>query len=127
MMLQVVKLYGTCDASGDLSITHGIPILGKLVKIRWIDGTFADGVDVVFTVDSADGMSPDETLLTLTDANSDAAYWPRTPVQDAVGADVTYDGTNEIYGKFVIDGKLKMVVSSGGVTKAGGALVYIEV
>jgi len=126
-MIRVVKLYGTTSSGGALTVTSTEIIRGHLEKVRWIDGDLADGVDATFSVDSADGVSPDETVLTLTDANADAVYYPRTPAHDNVGAAVTFDGTNEIYTRFVIDGQLKMVIASGGDTKSGGALVYVEV
>ena len=126
-MIRVIKLYGTTDSSGDLSVTHGVNVTGQLLKIRWIDGDLADGNDAVLSVDSSDGVSPDETVLTLTDANSDAAYYPRTPAQDNVGTDVTYDDTNEIYIPFVIEGKPKMVIADGGNAKSGGCIWYVEV
>jgi hypothetical protein len=75
---------------------------------------------------SDDGAAADTTLLTLTDANDDAWYYPQTPAQDNTGADVTSDGTNEIYTQQIVDGRLKLAVTSGGNEKTGGCIVYIE-
>lgn len=125
-MLRHIKLYGTTSNLGALTITAGVSAEGLLVAVEWIDGSFADGVDAVLSVDRDDD-AVDVTLLTLTDANDDAWYYPQTPAQDNVGTDVTYDGTNEIYTRQVINGKLKLVVSSGGDTKSGGCIVYYEV
>jgi len=124
-MIRSIKLYGTTDASGDLTVTAANKVTGELIAIHWIDGDLADGVDAVLS-DSRDGDEADVTLLTLTDANSDAMYYPRTPAQDNAGADVTYDGTNEIYTEQIVNGKPKLVVSSGGNAKTGGCIVFVK-
>ncbi len=126
MTIRAIKLYGTTDASGNLTVTSGNKITGLLHAVSWIDGTFADGVDAVIS-DDRDGDETDVTLLTLTNANDDAMYYPQTPAQDNAMSDVTFDGTNEIYTHQIVNGKLKMVVSDGGESKVGGCVVYIEV
>jgi hypothetical protein len=125
-MIRHIKLYGTTDSLGDLSVTADVKIEGLLHAVEWIDGALVDGVDAVISCVRDDNAS-DITLLELTNANADAWYYPQTPAQDNAGADVTYDGTNEIYTRQVVNGKLKMVVSDGGDTKAGGCIVYLEV
>ena len=124
-MIQHIKLYGTTNSSGALTVTSTVRVEGLLQAVEWIDGTFADGVDAVLSVDRNDNAA-DVTLLTLTDANSDAMYYPQTPAQDNVGTAVTYDGTNEIYTRQIVNGLLKLVVSDGGDTKVGGCIVYVE-
>jgi len=125
-MIKQVKLYGTTDASGDLAVTAGMPTHGRLHAVEWIDGDLADGVDAVISVTSTDS-GVDQTLLTLTNANDDAWYYPRYQVHDNAGAGVTYDGSNEIYNaQAVIAGYLKMVVSSGGNAKSGGCVIYYD-
>jgi len=123
--LNQIKLYGTTDSGGDLTVTSTNITLGCLVAVEWIDGDLADGVDAVLSV-VRDNNAPDVTLLTLTNSNTDAWYYPQTPVQDNAGADVTFDGTNEIYTQQVVNGKLKLVISSGGNAKSGGAIVYVS-
>ena len=67
----------TTNADGDGTGNGARTILGKLYCVKWIDGTFADGVDAVI---SCVGGIVDTTLLTLTDANIDAMYYPRNLV-----------------------------------------------
>ncbi len=123
--MNIVKLEGTTDADGDLTVDHTTNVIGRLIAIEWIDGTFADGVDaVISTQERSSGVA--QTLLTLTNANDDKMYYPRAVVHDDAGADVTYDGTNEIYEAPLISGKPRMVVSSGGDTKTGGCILYIQ-
>jgi hypothetical protein len=123
-MLRWVKLYGTTDASGDAAITAGSPSRGLLHSVEWIDGTFDDGVDAVLTV-VRDDNAADTTLLTLTDANDDDIYYPRCLVHDEAGAALTGTQGGD-RGQMVINGYLKLVVSSGGNAKTGGAIVYYE-
>jgi len=124
-MIRAIRLYGTTDSSGDLTVTAGNKAWGMLHAVEWIDGDLADGVDAVISFTSS-ASAVSRTLLTLTNANSDAWYFPREAVHDNAGAGVTFDGTNEIYDRAVVDGILKMVVSSGGDTKSGGCVVYLE-
>lgn len=120
-----IRLEGTTDASGDLTVNASRSVIGELVAVEWNDGDFADGVDAVISLQNrASGVA--KTVLTLTNANDDAWYYPRTPSQDNAGADVTYDGTNEIYEPFFVTGTPRLVVSSGGNAKSGGCTLYIR-
>jgi hypothetical protein len=118
-------MIGTTDGSGDATILSEGTYNGELAMVKWIDGDLVDGVDAVLSVtNTGDGV--DQTLLTLTNANNDALYLTRAIVTDQAGATVTYDGTNEVYTSIPVVGRLKLVISSGGDTKTGGAVVYIE-
>ena len=120
-----VKLEGTTDASGDATITSEASYNGLLHSVQWIDGDFADGVDGTFTVTNSDA-EVNYTVLTLTDANDDAMYYPRAQVQDLTGAGITYDGTNEVHGVMPpVVGKLQLVIAQGGDTKTGGAVAFL--
>lgn len=119
-MIRKIELYGTTDSSGDLTVTYGHHVLGKLLAIQWIDGSFVDGVDAVFSFEQ-DGPGADRTVDTLTDANNDAWLHPVVGVDDNAATPVANQ-----YTQYIIDGYPKMVVSSGGDTKTGGMILYIE-
>jgi hypothetical protein len=115
--LKSVRLEGTTDGDGDVTVTAEYSILGWLVAVEWIDGDLADGVDAVLSA-TVRPSAVDQTLLTLTDANSDAMYYPRTLEHDNTGAALT------TYTLAIIEGTLQLVISSGGATKTGGCIVY---
>ena len=122
-VLNDLRLTGTTDGSGNLTVNGERAIVGRLYAVEWIDGDLADGVDAVISAQGTpSGVAT--TLLTLTDANDDKWYFPRIVVHDAAGADVTFDGTNEIYDLPIIAGTPRLVVSSGGATKTGGCIIW---
>ena len=121
-MIKKIDMTGTTAAGGTVTLTSGA-VFGKLLAVQWVDGDLVDGVDAVLSVA---GSAHLQTLLTLTDANSDAWYYPRTPVHTNAGADITYDGTRIVYDKFMLAGKLSLAIASGGSVKTGGAYVFIE-
>ena len=118
MSLHTVRLVGTTNGSQVATITAEKPVLGYLEMVDWIDGDFADGVDGVLTaVNPTSGTT--HTLLTLTDANADAVYYPRRVVDTTAGAAAT-----GVYDRFLIDGYLSLAITSGGASKTGGCIVY---
>lgn len=118
-----LELVGTTDSGGDATVTATIAVYARLLAVEWTVGDLAAGVDAVLSVTNT-SSGVDHTLLTLTNANSDAWYYTRVIASDNAGATITFDGTNEIYVKDVINGHLKLVISSGGDTKTGGVTVY---
>ena len=123
-----VKFAITTDGSGDYTSSITTAPQSDVMKdgmgpkllyaVEWVDGTLADGNDAVLSqTDTMSGV--DKTLLTLTNANDDAWYYPRVLEDDNAGADVT------TYAMQVITGTLKLVVSSGGATATGACWVYL--
>ena len=60
---------------------------------------------------TAGNNGPALTLLTLTNANSDGWFHIRHKVDDESGADITYDGSNEVYEKVCVADNIKVTVS----------------
>jgi hypothetical protein len=115
-MKDSVYLEVTTNGSGDGTDETVAAIFGLLYSVEWIDGDFVDGVDAVLAV-TGKASGVDRTLLTLTDANADKDYYPRTLEQDNAGGDLA------TYTYPLINGKLKLTVSNGGDTKTGGVIV----
>ena len=116
--LETLKLYGTTAGDGTLTVNASDSILGELVAVQWIDGTFADGVDAVISCVGADLTV---TLVTLTNADNDAMYYPLHVAQDNAGANLT-----GVYAKPILNGKPRLAVTSGGDTRAGGCILYFK-
>ena len=125
MSLKEVRLTGTTSSGGALTINAPELAIGDLHAVEWIDGDLADGVDAVLsTQDTASGVA--QTLLTLTNANVDKWYYPRATAHDLAGADAEYAATFDIREKPLVNGKLRLVIASGGNAKTGGCIVYIK-
>lgn len=102
------------DGSATGTATSTYPITGEIKSVH-VDYTNQPGTT---DVTIATMHAPVITLLTLTDNAADGLWHPRAILHDAAGAAVTYDGTNELYGCFVIDDYVKVTVAqadgSGG-------------
>lgn len=121
-----VRLVGITDGSGDLVVNAAMAVVGRLYAVEWIDGDLVDGVDAVISVQSTpSGVAA--TLLTLTNANDDALYYPRHQVHSAAGAGLTLEGAEIAYDLPLVCGTPRLVVSSGGDTKTGGCILYVLV
>jgi hypothetical protein len=121
--LKEVRLSGTTSAGGALTVNSTIPILGRLFSVQWIDGTFDNGVDGII---STQGHQSSKTLLTVTDGDDDALYYPRDLVHDETGAALTGTQGGDRAMPLMV-GTLRLVVSDGGNAKTGGCIVfYVE-
>lgn len=125
MKLLAIEIKSTTDGSGDSVDTSEFPVLGQLYAVYHNDGDYANGVDVTLTYTNQVGDSV--TLLTLTDANSQAMYYPRHQVHGNDGAVLTLDGTRIAYDLPVIDGIVTSTVAQGGATKSGSEILYVLV
>lgn len=116
-------LNGTTDSSGDATAETDYDVNGEILGVQ-IDGhNLTDGANLTLTTVNLD-VDGDEKVGELIVNNGDVGnatldeYHPRTPAQDAAGAAVTYDGTNEIYVPFAVAAPLRATISAGGDTKA---------
>jgi len=85
-------------------------VVGQICSIGvTYNGSPPSSTDVV--VATAGNNGPALTILTLTNANSDGWFHPRHKIDDESAADITYDGTNEVYEKVCIADNIKVTVS----------------
>jgi hypothetical protein len=117
-VLKHVTLRVTTDGSGNgitTSSIHGVQ--GVLLAIEWVKGTLANGVDaVVSCVNTPSGI--DQDILSLTDANSNGWYYPRSIEHNLLGAE------QEPTVPPIINGDLKLTVASGGSLNSGHCVIY---
>jgi hypothetical protein len=97
-------------------------VTGKIQKIRFDYHASAPATtDVTVTEKSW------ETICTETDSKTDVTRYPRRAVEDNAENTVTYDGTNEIYEPYVVDGYINVAVAgSNALTNAVVVTVFYE-
>ena len=121
--LKEIKLAGTTDGSGDLTVDATRPVLGRLFAI-YVDASDADATtDTTISMQNHDAAA---TLLTLANDNSAATYYPRALLHDAAGAALTgtSGGDRELP---LMVGVPRVVVAQGGAASAFNCtLFYFE-
>ena len=115
-----VRLYGTTDASGDLTVYSNEAYSGEVYAVQTIDGTLDDGVYITVTSETADSLNI--PILTKANFNTDGIYYVRT-----VANQVSDGAASTVYDvKPLASGRIKMVLEQGGNARSGGCIVYIE-
>ncbi len=115
------KVTATIPAGETTATAYSIPIRGRIIAVGINYPANTCTVDL-----DSDGEASAQKVLNLAAANTDITYYPRTPVQDVLGADVTYDGTNEIYEPFLVYGRIKLSLASGTATQAVTVYLMVE-
>jgi hypothetical protein len=111
-MIDLVQ-WSTGDAAGGAGVAtatgYSPPIAGEVLAV-YLDyvGSPPAGTDFVLS-DENDPAS--ESIVSLTDANSDVKIYPRRKMQDSGNTDVTFDGSNEIYEPYVVHGRLEATIA----------------
>ena len=90
--------------------TSGHIVVGEICSIGVTYGDSPPGTTDV-TIATAGNNGPALTLLTLTNANSDGWFHLRHKTDDESGADITYDGSNEVYEKVCIADNIKVTIA----------------
>ena len=118
--MRIVELAGTCDASGDLTITSSQNVVGYVEKVVMDYDDGATGGDLTLT----NNYAVSENILVVTNlGTADLVWYPRSNAVD--GADATAF-TNEQAAKYFVTGSFKAVIAQGGVSKNFRFLVYLS-
>jgi hypothetical protein len=119
-MLERHKVQLTTDGGAATGYTPALR--GRLQSIVYVKTDFADGVDVTITEEDTA-----QAILTLTDQNVAGRWQPRLPTHDTVGVASLYAGAGEpVEDCIPVQGRVKIVVASGGATKSGTFYVYVS-
>ena len=108
---QLVTLSGTCDASGDLTLTADKNTWGYIDKVVMDYDNGDTGADIVIT--NEDGAA---TTAVMTKANlgtADATFQPRSLANKVADGSAFTDVAVPIF----VTGNMKMVISNGGNAK----------
>lgn len=104
----------TTDGSGDATAYVDVDC-GLLSQIRYVKGTYDNGVDFTITLEATG-----ETLWAESNVNASATRAPRQPTHTTAGVASVYAATDGVLDKIAIaNDRVKIVVASGGDTKTG--------
>ena len=98
------------DGSATANNTSGHVVVGEICSIGVTYGDSPPGTTDV-TIATAGNNGPALTLLTITNANSDGWFHLRHKTDDESGADITYDGSNEVYEKVCVADNIKVTIA----------------
>lgn len=120
--IRYVALDITTDGDGAAIVDASGKVNGQLYAVEWVLGDIATGVDAVLSErERVSGV--DRTLLTLTNADANAIYYPRYVVHSEAGAALTgTSGGDRVMA--LLTGKPRIVVANGGATKSGKCLLW---
>ena len=96
------------SATGAANSTNTIS--GRILKVR-LDFHASAPASTDVTITERIGSTDWETIHTESNSGTDVTRYPRRAVDDAAENTVTYDGTNEIYEPFVVDGYVRVAVA----------------
>ena len=103
----------TTDASGDATV-YTEEVNGLLSQIRYVKTDFDNGSTITITSEATG-----ETLWVETGVNASATRAPRQATHTTAGVAAVYAGTDGVGDKIAVNGRLKIVVASGGNAKTG--------
>lgn len=115
--MKVIKLSGTTNGSGALTVSHTSYEFGYLYAIQLVDGGAADGVDITLTAEHGELSIP---LYIKADFNTDQMVYPRAATAAIADGSALTD-----YAMPLVAGVPKMVIAQGGDTKLCGCYLYI--
>ena len=117
--MEIVELAGTCDGSGDLTLTGTNQMSGKFIEtivMDYDDG--ATGADIVVTAE--DGTAS-QAIMTQADlGTADRTWYPRTLGNKVADGSAFTDPATKIF----VVGAFKIVLANGGVSKNFRFLIY---
>lgn len=88
-------------------------ILGRVlaVYVKYNDSPPAATTDVTIATAGGTGSAPANTILTITNAATNAWFYPRHTVHDEAAAAITYDGTREVHEAPPIHDTVKVTIA----------------
>lgn len=92
------------------STGYSMPVSGEVIAVyvAYKDSPPAGSTDFTLS-DENDPAS--ESIVTLSDAATDVKVYPSRVLELNDGTDVTYDGANEVYTRYVVHGRLKATIA----------------
>lgn len=114
MFAQKKTVSVTTDGSG-AATAYSEALTGRILAIHYRKTDFADGVDFAITLENTG-----EGLWTEANVNAAAIRYPRAGVHGVDGVAATLNGTQLVRDAVVaVQDRVKIIIASGGDTKAG--------
>ena len=107
----IVTLEGTCDGAGDLTLTANKNTWGYVEKIVMDYDNGDTGADIVVT--NEDGAASTAIMTKANLGVADATFHPRSLGNKVADGSAFTDVAVPIF----VTGKMKMVISAGGISK----------
>jgi hypothetical protein len=116
--MEDVKMFGTSDGDGVLSLESERSAHGLLYKVEWMGAKFEDGVSVSITAE--DFASGEKCALLVSDEGMAAnlQYYPRTKIHEVNGDE------EDAYTEIHFAGSLYLDITGGGASNEGGCVIY---
>jgi hypothetical protein len=101
---------GAAVGADDLATVTGYSphIAGEILAVHVNYTSAAANPDLVMS-DESDPAS--ESILSLANQKTDIKIYPRRLLETNDGTDLTYDGSNKVYGCYVVNGRLEVTFS----------------
>lgn len=90
--------------------TTNAPVNGKVLAV-YVDYSASTPATADVTIATSGGNYPANTILTVSNNNSDGWYYPRHTVHDEVAAAITYNGTQEVHEPVPVADAVKVTVA----------------
>lgn len=122
MKVRKFTVAATTDGSGNATV-YSPYISGYINSVRYVKTDFADGVDFTITAEATG-----EQIWVDTNINASEVVRPRAPTHSQAGVAALYAAGGTAVGDKIALGRdrVKIVVGSGGATKAGTFEIVVE-
>ena len=116
------KISATIAAGATTASAYSVTIRGRVIAVGVDYPTHTCTVDL-----DTDGEASDQKILDLAAANTDATYYPRTPVCTYTGAETVLSYTAlKVYEPFAVYGRVKLSLASGTATETVSVYLMVE-
>ena len=102
--------------------TSSSPVCGEICSIGITYGDSPPGTTDV-TIATTGDNGPALTLLTVTNGNTNGWFHVRHKIADNAGADITYDGTRDVYEKVCISDYVKVTIAGADANDTAEVLI----
>ena len=75
------------------------------------------------TIATTGDHGPALTILTITNANSNGWFNVRHKLDDESAADISYDGTEEVYGKVAVSDTIKVTIAGANASDTAEVVI----